>query len=244
MSPTYRLRSGCTEVAGASAKHDVVQKLWRGYDPMQTVVLEDRPLDAQGWNSDHVYLGRAISETRARLVVEIGVWKGGSVMTMGRALQTFGLDGVVIAVDTWRGSSEHWLANQGDWGLDIADDLGFDRGSPRLYEKFIANIRAAGLQDYVVPLPLDSINAAQVLKRMGFSFDVIHLDGGHDYDSVTADLRLWWPLLVSGGILICDDYYPDNDFWPDVRRAVDEIAAAETLAGFENQDGKAMLRKP
>ena len=211
---------------------------------MQTVVLEDRPLDAQGWNSEHAYLGRAISEVRPRMVVEIGVWKGGSVMTMARALQTVGLDGVVIAVDTWRGSSEHWLANQGDWGLDIADDLGFDRGSSRLYEKFIANVRAAGLQNYVVPLPLDSINAAEVLKQVGFRFGVMHLDGGHDYDSVTADLRLWWPLVDSGGILICDDYYPNEGFWPDVRRAVDEFAAMGSVVAFEHGGGKAMLRKP
>ena len=230
-------------MATASAKQEVVQKLWRGYDPMQTVVLEDRPLDPQGWNSDHAYLGRALSEVRPRLVVEIGVWKGGSVMTMARALQALGLDGVVIAVDTWRGSSEHWLAAQGDWGIDIADDLGFDRGSPRLYEKFVANVRAAGLDDYVVPLPLDSINAARVLKQMGFFFGVMHLDGGHDYDSVAADLRLWWSLVKPGGILVCDDYHPHGDVWPDVRRAVDEFAATAAVVAFEHEGGKAMMRK-
>ena len=206
--------------------------------------MEDRPLDPQGWNSGHDYLTRAIAEVRPRFVVEVGVWKGGSVITMARALKNLEIDGVVIAVDTWRGSSEHWLAGRGDFGIDNADDLGFDRGEARLYAKFVANIRVAELEDYVTPLPLDSINAAQVIKHMGYPIGVMHLDGGHDYDSVSTDLRLWWPLVQPGGILICDDYHAEIDAWVDVRRAVNDFAAAMNFDPFEHGGGKAMLRKP
>ena len=224
-------------------KAGIVQRLWRGHDPMQTVVVEDRPADAQGWNSDHRYLTEAIAEVRPRLVVEVGVWKGGSVMTMARALKSLQLDGAVIAVDTWQGSWEHWLAPQGEWGIDTADDPGFDRGRSRLYEKFIANVRAAELQDYVVPLPLDSNNAAHVLTQLGVRAGVIHLDGGHDYDAVWKDIHSWWPLLEPGGVMVCDDYYEDGN-WPDVRRAVDEFARSVQLTSFESEVCKARLKKP
>ena len=210
---------------------------------MVTTMVEDRPADPQGWNSGHVYLTRAIAEVRPRLILEVGVWKGGSVMTMARELKSLQIDGVVIAVDTWRGSWEHWLAPQGAWGLDLVDDLGLDRGHARLYEKFIANVRAAGLQDYVVPLPLDSNNAAHVLERLALRIGVLHIDGGHDYDAVTKDLRLWWPMVETGGIMICDDYFTDGN-WPEVRKAVDEFVAATPVAAFESGDGKALLKKP
>ena len=65
---------------------------------------------------------------------------------------------MIIAIDTWLGSSEHYL-----WEKFIPD-LDFEFGYPRLYHKFAANICNEGLADQVVPLPLDSINAFQLLK--------------------------------------------------------------------------------
>ena len=114
--------------------------------------------DLQGWHSDHPYLTRAIDEARPAIVVEVGVWKGASVVTMAKEIKRLGLDAVVIAIDTWLGSSEHYL-----WEKFIPD-LDFEFGYPRLYHKFAANICKADLQDFVVPLALDSINAFQLLK--------------------------------------------------------------------------------
>jgi len=71
---------------------------------------------------------------------------------MAKAIQRLNLDAVVIAIDTWLGSSEHYLWEK------FVPDLDFEFGYPRLYHKFAANICNEGLQDQVVPLPLDSIN--------------------------------------------------------------------------------------
>jgi len=37
-------------------------------------------------------------------------------------------------------------------------------------------------------------------------FDIVYLDGDHSAQAVLRDLVLVWPLLLEGGILICDDY--------------------------------------
>jgi predicted O-methyltransferase YrrM len=37
-------------------------------------------------------------------IVEIGVWKGSSVITLASKMKELNLDGVVIAVDTWLGA--------------------------------------------------------------------------------------------------------------------------------------------
>jgi hypothetical protein len=66
---------------------------------------------------------------------------------------------------------------------------------------------------------------------------MIHIDGGHDYDSVSADLRLWWSLLPPGGIFVCDDYF-DNGMWPEVKKAVDDFIFKIPHTEFEFRDGK------
>lgn len=37
------------------------------------------------------------------------------------------------------------------------------------------------------------------------TFDMIHIDGNHDYHGVTNDLRYTWPVLNPGGVILLDD---------------------------------------
>jgi hypothetical protein len=162
-------------------------------------------------------------------------------VNLAQEIQRLELDAVVIAIDTWLGSSEHYL-----WEKFIPD-LDFEFGYPRLYRKFAANIVNEGLRDVVVPLPLDSINGFQLLKARDIRPDVLHIDAGHDYLSVMADLKAWWPQLNGGGVLVGDDYFRPllgKGKWPEVRQAFDEFFAATPHALFEHRDGKCYIRKP
>ena len=69
------------------------------------------------------------------------------------------------------------------------------------------------------------------------------MDGGHDYDSVMADLRAWWPVLAAGGVVIGDDYY-ETGMWASVRQAFDDFFGALDLVPIENIAGKCRVRKP
>ena len=225
-----------------STRQTVLDQLFFGRDPLKDFPAGQFATDLQGWHSQHPYLTRAIEEARPKIVVEVGVWKGASVVTLAKAIQRLNLDAVVIAIDTWLGSSEHYL-----WEKFIPD-LDFEFGYPRLYHKFAANICNEGLQKFVVPLPLDSINGFQLLKAKGVRPDVLHIDAGHDYQSVMADLKAWWPQLKDGGILIGDDYCKKpligQGKWPEVRQAVDEFFAATPHTEFESGDGKCYVGKP
>lgn len=219
-----------------AARDEILNKIWRGDDPFEGFPADKYKVDLQGWRSSHKYLGQAIDEVDARIVIEIGVWKGGSVATLAQHLKARGGDGVVIAIDTWLGSSEHWLRDQ--W----FDHLGAEFGRPTMQRQFMTNMVKAGLQDLVVPLPLDSLNAALVIAGRDIKADVIHLDGAHDYASVLADLEAWWPLLQPGGILIGDDYDPH---WPGVVRAFDEFFAPLGIEpSREVENVKCRIRKP
>jgi hypothetical protein len=221
----------------SEVRREVLQALWHGRDPFTAFPAGVYAVDKQGWNSGHDYLTRAVREVRPRIVVEVGVWKGGSTLTMAKALRELEIDGVVIAIDTWLGSSDHWMSPA------LFNELGFETGYPRLYHKFMANVASEGLQDYVVPLPIDSLNAHVVVKASGLRPEVAHIDAGHDYASVTADLNAWWSMLAPGGMLVADDYFPGGG-WPEVLKAVDDFFAVHPHAGFEAIQGKAMVRKP
>lgn len=223
--------------AGVPLREEIVRRIWNGDDPFASVNAASSSLDLHGWNSQHEFLREAIAK-KPRVVIEVGVWKGASVIFMASLLREMAADGVVIAVDTFLGSWEHWL--NPEW----RPALEFDAGYPTLFRTFQRNVAAAGVADYVVPLPLDSANAAALLDLTRIAADVIHIDAAHDYGSVLADLRAWWPRLLPGGVLIADDYDEDRQYWPSVTKAVDEfVSSSSDVIAFESQMYKARMTK-
>src|ERR1700744_5763069 len=104
----------------------VIDRIYRGHDPFVGFPEGLYVQDMQGWQSQHPILRTAAARRNPILIVEIGVWKGGSTITMADTIRKNEADGVVIAVDTWLGSWEHWL-NDGWFSA-----LGGDHGYPTL----------------------------------------------------------------------------------------------------------------
>jgi predicted O-methyltransferase YrrM len=220
-----------------SAQYAVMQSLWGDNDPYRGFPARRYRPDMQGWNSDHPYLRSTIEEVRPRIVIELGVWKGGSTMFMAETMRGLGLDAVVISIDTWLGAWDHWNdeARRGD--------LMFAHGYPTLFYTFLTNVIERGLSDYVVPLPLDSQNAYFVLRHRKVSAQIVHIDAGHDYEAVAGDLRRWWELLEPGGVLIADDYDAAGRWWPEVRKAVDDFLRVTPHENFMAENYKCRVTK-
>lgn len=225
-------------MTGQQTLKRIVELLWKGSMPYAGFPHRRYRSDLQGWNSHHKFLSDSIARQCPAVVVEVGVWKGGSTIQMAQTMRSCGLDAVVIAVDTWLGSWEHWEQDQ--WFPELL----FEFGYPSLYYTFLTNVVENGVSDYIVPLPLDSANAAFLLNRKGIRPDIVHIDGGHDYESALSDLRRWWPLLQPGGILIVDDYDPQGQVWPTVRTAVDDFLQVTPHLAFEAVPYKARFIKP
>ncbi len=206
-------------------RQDIVDALWHGQDPFAASPDTLRPADLQGWRSQHPFLEEVVADWRPRVVVEIGVWKGASVITLARAMERHGVEGTIIAVDTWLGAVDHWA----DPGL--LAELRSENGYPTLYRTFLGNVLHEGQAGRVVPLPLDSTNAAALMQMRGIAADVIHLDAGHEEASVAADLAAWWPVLRVGGMMIADDYDAEGGKFPGVMRAVNAFCAAHAIEG-------------
>jgi hypothetical protein len=55
----------------------------------------------------------------------------------------------------------------------------------------------------------------------------VYLDGMHDYESVRADIRAWWPLLNKDNSLLAGHDFDDEH--PGVKQAVTEFASLHDL---------------
>lgn len=191
--------------------------------------------DFQGWNSRAPILAELVATYRPRTIIDVGVWKGGSTLYLAEALRDSGIDGCVIAVDTFLGSPEHWEPD----AQDLPERL---YGRPRLYEQFLSNVVRSGLQGYIVPLPQTSVNAAAILLQRGIGADLVHIDAAHDYRSVAHDAITYWTLLNSGGWLVGDDYH---SACPGVVQAAQDCAANTRCELVVNEESyKWMVRKP
>jgi predicted O-methyltransferase YrrM len=216
---------------------DTLQKIWREYNPYYGFPFNLVKSDLQGWiSSKHKYLVDTVTKQKPNVIIEIGVWKGASCIELANAVRTNNLDAVVIAVDTWLGSWDHWA------NIKWRTQLGFEFGYPTIYRIFMKNIIEAGLSDIVIPLPLDSINAWHVLKELKITPQLVHIDGGHDYDTVSRDLHKWWEVLSLGGILIVDDY-DETGPWGEARDAVKDFLKTIAFAKFEAESNKCRFIK-
>ena len=153
----------------------------------------ERALKVDGWMGDLEleYLARMAS--RSLMIAEIGSWKGRSTCALGA-----NTEGIVIAVDTWQGSEEQ----------------GCIVNPTELYAEFIRNTYRLP----IVPVRLPSVEAASRMNRA--KFDLIFIDGKHDYESIRSDISMWTPLLSPSGILCGHDF---TESWPGIQRAVQEL---------------------
>lgn len=169
--------------------------------------LELLPLDDQGWNSTGTSFEAGLKDSNAKLIVEVGTWKGGSALNMAKiALNDLNISRQeleIVCIDTFLGSMEHFTTmHTFQEGNNVRKN-----GRPIIYEQFLSNVVHKGYQDVITPFPIDSYNGALCLKHWQVKADMIYIDAGHDYDSVYADFKLYKDVIRDGGYLLIDDWH-------------------------------------
>ena len=124
----------------------------------------------------------------AEFIVEIGAY-------MGRTTKALSITkGIVFSVDTWLGSEED---KDGEKTKEVPME--------EVYLAYLKNLWSEITSGKVCHLRMDSVNAAQLLGSLGYTFDLIFIDAGHDYEWVTRDIQAWKPLLDKGGMMVGHD---------------------------------------
>ncbi len=189
-----------------------------------------------GWMSDEYPKRiRQILEKEPKdqqlLIVEVGTWVGKSAIAAADIIRDLGRSDVIICIDTWLGSPEHFNA--------LHRSNGFPYG---LYQNFLQNIVNYNHQSRIIPIPLPSSQAVDVLhKFVSKKADVVYIDAAHEFLPVINDINAYWSILKPGGIMLGDDYRKE---WHGVIDAVNYFAADNGNIEIKVNDVVWELQKP
>jgi hypothetical protein len=146
--------------------------------------------------------------------LEVGVFRG-QVLAVVRMLSKYKWPSIV-GITPLDSSGGHWES-------DYKSDIKF------LHETF--NLQQPTIIKGMSTDP-EVVKTASNMHR----YDMVYIDGGHDYETVKQDLQNYSPMVKPGGYLIIDDcankYNLPNGYFrgiETVSRAVDEVLPNETF---------------
>lgn len=143
---------------------------------------------------------------KPKIVVEIGVFGGKSLVPMAYALKQNGF-GKIYGIDPWtNAASVEGMdgVNKEYWGS--VNHIAIMQG-------LILKIREFGLEKYV-KLIRDTSAAASPIPDI----DILHIDGNHSEETSYIDATKWVPLVRKGGLVIFDDTN-----WSTTKKAVEWV---------------------
>lgn len=152
--------------------------------------------DVDGWfdDNDASRYNSIVERYSFGNFVEVGVWKGRSFASVIQNLLKNQYKNI-YAVD-------HWLGSSTELNTTHAEALTTD-----LFAVFTNNMSQLGVENTYTALRMDSVEASKQFDDE--CFDVIFIDGDHEYEPFKQDLIHWYPKLKVGGT-ICghDGLYP------------------------------------
>ena len=158
-------------------------------------------------------------------LVECGVWKGGSMMAAAITLQKLGItDRKLYLFDTYAGMTEPTEADESYQGEGAASLLKQDANQKEDSVVWAySSLEMVKKNIYSTGYPTENIHFIEgdVLQTIPSAnpgnIALLRLDTDW-YESTKHEMVHLYPLLVSKGVLIIDDY----GFWRGSRKAVDE----------------------
>lgn len=136
-------------------------------------------------------------------LVELGVSLGKSLIYLASRVKLAGKTGIkIFGVDCW----DIPLRIQGDVVVQAApsEESHITYHPADSYGRFLANLKAAEVDDIVTPLKMMTVDAANLFADC--SCFMVFFDASHAYAPVLADLKAWHPKVMIGGIEAGHDY--------------------------------------
>jgi predicted O-methyltransferase YrrM len=132
-------------------------------------------------------------------ILEIGVYAGENTLFMAKILGEMNIKFEVTCVDPWRSCN---LAHDQSYNFYYKKfNDGLDHG--KVFNLFKYNLKCFGIKKKVKIIK--KISKLFLLKNNQI-FDLIFIDGSHDYKDVLFDIKYSKKFLKNGGIMVGDDY--------------------------------------
>jgi hypothetical protein len=160
--------------------------------------------DIQGWYDWHKLTQRLVmhSMPQGGTYIEVGVWKGKSLVAFGEECMRFGKNAKLYGVDLFGGKQDDYLMDR------IVEEEGGSFFGATQKNLLDCNIVATLIRG-------DSVKSARQFDDE--SADIILIDALHTYEAVKRDTLAWMPKLKKNGYMLWHDC--DRE---EVRRAVRE----------------------
>lgn len=154
--------------------------------------------DIPGWfDFASIYYEQIQRARSGARFVEVGCYLGRSSCYMASKIRDSGKRIEFYCVDTWTGSPPDRYN-----GEAIRRAVEENGGSIR--RLFDENVRGCGLESWITPIEMPSVQAAAMFEDE--SLDFVFIDADHSPQAVYDDLNAWWPKLRPGGLLAGHDY--------------------------------------
>ena len=137
-----------------------------------------------GWHPHRDFGYELMGQFKPKLFVELGVHYGDSYFTLCQAREEHGLDTLCYGIDSWTGDEQ-----SGKYGEEVHQAV--VRHNQEHYEEFSHLLRTT-FDEATSRFPDDCI-------------DLLHLDGSHDYDTISRDFQSWLPKVKTGGLILIHD---------------------------------------
>ena len=177
-----------------------------------------------GWMNYHEAYDRVVEHIpEDGKILEIGCFMGKSTSYLLTNLWNAEKQNVTVyALDTFKGSSEHSFLN------NTLGTGGSFKHITRNNLMFFVN------RDICQLVEGRSDDPAMIDNYSDEFFDVIMVDGAHEYDAVCEDIDNWWPKLKKGGVMLLDDCYMNSVKQAASERLQDKVPDYMIMTGIES----------
>jgi predicted O-methyltransferase YrrM len=177
-------------------------------------------VDLQGWHAENHIFDDLVEETKPKVIIEVGSWKGASAAHLAAASEKYGSK--IYCVDPW-------LLVLGD---EKGDDGGRDHlGTPTVYNQFIRNFVGTEAAKRIYPIRNTGFATAQIFAGKGFRADLIYIDGSHEYQEAYLDVCSYDRLLSPAGIMFGDDINIRGTFAALIRYSTESNQLLDSVDG-------------
>jgi predicted O-methyltransferase YrrM len=181
---------------------------------MKNIILDN--LQTNFWfNYPNFYT--EVSQKDYKIFVEVGVWKGHSISYLAKKLKESKKDFKVYAVDLFENTSKE------DWG--------YLKEVPYIYEIYNEVLKREGVRDVITDIKGCSWDMAS--KFEDHSIDFVFIDAGHDYESVSKDIKNWLPKIKPGGMISGHDFYNSSGVAQAVKELVPDFKISSEKIWFK-----------
>ena len=173
----------------------------------------------ESWHGHTFFVRDLIEWNRPNLIVELGVHKGDSLLSIAQSCKDVGYTPNIVGIDHWRGDLHAGPVNMSNFGR-------VERIRNKYYSDSVT-LLVRSFEDALNDFDNDSI-------------DLIHLDGLHTYEAARQDFLNWIPKLKKDGIMLIHDTKSlDKNFG--VAQLWNEVRKVYKHAEFEHSQGLAVL---